>query len=179
MNKLRLSYSLLRLWEQKRFDEVCAYVTKTGEQLTGDAIEQGNAWDQIVQESLKATNKLPKEFGGLELKNALCQEKRVIDIEGFSLVAKPDVVTLEDNKLFEIKTGKFTSGEYSNTMQVPIYLMVFDTVKSGTILHYDQAINEMDWFLIHKTDKLMEEAKNYVLKNGNEIKSYLEGQGII
>lgn len=179
MNKLRLSYTLLRLWEQGKKDDVCAYVTKTSEELTGDAIEQGKAWDQIVAESIKQTGKLPKEFGGLELKDAFCQEKKVIELEDFAIVAKPDIISFTGEDVYEIKTGKFTSGDYANTMQVPIYLFVFDTSKKGIILHYDQAIDQMDWFMIHKTDQLMNEAKDYILKNGNEIKEYLTAQGVI
>ena len=179
MTPLRLSYTLLRLWEQNKLDEVCAYVTKTSDQLVTDAVEQGSAWDKIVQESIEKDGKLPKEFGGMELEGAFCQEKKVLELNDFVLVAKPDIVSFEGEELYEIKTGKFSSGDYANTMQVPIYMMVFDTVKKATILHYDQAIDEMDWFLIHKTEALMEKTKEYVMKNGLAIKKYLEDQGII
>lgn len=179
MTPLRLSYTLLRLWEQGKTDEVCAYVTKTSDQLVTDAVEQGSAWDKIVQESIEKEGKLPKEFGGLALKGAFCQEKKTIELEDFVLVAKPDIVSFTGEELYEIKTGKFSSGDYANTMQVPIYMMVFDTVKKATILHYDQAIDEMDWFLIHKTEELMKNTKDYVLKNGREVRDYLSNQGII
>lgn len=179
MNKLRVSYSLLRLWEQGKKQEAIEYFTKTGKELDGDAIEQGKAWDQIVEESVKTTGKLPQEFGGFELKDAFCQEKKTVEFNDFVVVAKPDLVSFTGEDIYEIKTGKFSSGDYANTMQVPIYLFVFNSAKKGTILHYDQAVNQMDWFLIHRSDTLMDQVKNYITKNGNEIREYFESEGII
>lgn len=179
MNKLRISYSLLRLWEQGKKQEAIEYFTKTGAQLEGDAIEQGNAWDQIIQDEINKKGMLPKEFGGLKLEKAFCQEKKVIEFDGFEVVAKPDLVTFTGEAVYEFKTGKFSSGDYANTMQVPLYLFVFDTAKKGIIIHYDQAVDQTDWFLIHKTDKMIEDVKAYILKNGNEIREYFIKQGII
>lgn len=176
-NMINISYTALRLWDLKRTEELIDMFARTSEELDTEAIVEGRAWDDQVNTSIEQTGKLPKEFGGLDMKGALTKQRVEVKLnDDLLLVTKPDV--LKGSVIYEIKTGKFSSSDYANTMQVPIYLFSIPETKRGIILHYDQAIDKMDWFLLHKTDLLMKQTKDYIFQKGGEIKDFLESQGI-
>lgn len=179
MQKIRLSYSLLRLWDLGKTDDAVAYYFKTADRLESDAIVQGRAWDKIVEEQVKANNKLPEEFGGLKLNKPQTQPKKEIQLDdNFELVIVPDIQ--DGDRIIEIKTGgSYSSSDYARNKQVPIYLYANEDSKMGIILHYDQYIDELDWYAIHKTPRLMEETEKYIYTLGNSFKNYLEKKGLL
>lgn len=170
---------MLRLWDLGKTDEAIDYYFKTGDELDTEPIRQGRAWDRIVEEQIKAENILPREFGGLKLDKPLTQPKKEIKInDDFELVVVPDIK--DGNKIIEIKTGgSYTSSDYARTMQVPIYLYAYEDTDLGLIVHYDQYIDEADWYMIHKSDKLMKETEEYIYTLGKSFKNYLTKKGLL
>lgn len=176
---LRLSYTMLRNWELGNTDEVInIYQGKYTDIDTPEAV-MGKAWDEIVGDTVKDTGKLPEEFGGLEVGDCAVQPKEEIQIDDETqLVVRPDLITPDLSTVIEIKTGKYSSGDYSRTMQLPIYLWAISQAKRGMIIHYDQYTNEHDWFLMHSTDRLKTKAENYVRLGGEQIRQFLIAEGL-
>lgn len=177
---MRISFSLLALWNRGRRDEAVTYFFKLRSD-TNQAMADGLAWDEVVNNTVDATKSLPSEFGGLTLTNPVTQDKREVDFgDGYVLVIKPDVV--EPEIVWEMKTGRRSSIRHGNSMQVPIYMLAYEMLgepkKKGIIVHYDQYLNQTDWFVIFNNQKLMDRTRKWIKKNADEFKAFLIDQGL-
>ena len=174
MNKLRVSFSILKLWQQGRIEDCVNSYFKL-KQLTNPYMEEGKKWDTKVNEHVLKNSCLPQEFGGETLKLPKVQEKWEMDFEGYTLVGVPDIV--DEPTLLEIKTGgSKDSGDYAMDFQIGIYLLLGEllnkNLEKALILHYNQFTKELDRTLIWNTPFERERAKNYILTLSPEIMTF-------
>lgn len=183
MKKIRLSYSLLKLYEQNRFDDLVNYYFKMGEVYDSYQMEEGRAWDKLAMESIEHTGKLPPEFNNIEMLDPKCQHKIVVPWgEDYELVAKLDV--LDANRIFELKTGmSMDSADYCNEKQVGVYILACEMmgtpVEKAYIIHFDQSLKKTDMSLVWKTNELLEETTLWIDSLAPKIRTLLEEKGLI
>lgn len=175
--KLRLSYTLLKLWQQNRVDDAIIYYFKLGK-ITNKYMEEGLKWDKLVNDSVEGHRKLPTAFGGGMLSNPKSQLKLVAQYNTYyDLVGVIDI--LDETILYEIKTGSSKdSADYSLDFQIGIYLLLTDLskieVEKAIILHYDQNRNTLDKTLIWNSIEERKRAKNYIDTLAPDIYEYFK-----
>ena len=181
MKKLRISYTLLSLWHSKRFEDVVNYYIKAPTMVTDQMLE-GSGWDQVIQDEVAKTNCLPKEFGGIKLIDPLCQLKLEVDLDDRNeLVTVPDCV--DSPTWYEFKTGSTSVEQYAHTMQISMYSLVASLLdlplERINIIHYNQYINEAEWYMVYNNKDLKNKAADYILAESENIRAFLESRGIL
>lgn len=185
---VRVSYSTIKKWEgckTNRPEEFVDYYFKLSDnQLSTVAMEEGKAWNDIVDDSLLTDGKFPKEFGGENIQEQFtCRPKLAVFIPpNITLVCEYDV--LASPIIYEFKTGSSKdSAQYIDDVQIGIQFLVAHLlgipIKKAIVKHYDQTFNTYDqsisWFSKEKID----EAMDYVVKSAKEIEEFLVEQGVI
>jgi len=181
MNKLRLSWTLLNLWQQGKVDEAVAFYLKLERKETPEMVK-GKELHKLNEENLKEARKFIKEFGGLELKKPRVEWKIEMNYnELFDLVGVIDAYDEETKTLYEFKTGKMSAISYLNSHQLGIYSLLLQKenkpVKKIMVIRWDG--KKTDWAFKWFYPELIEEAKNFVDSLGPEIYQFFEERGII
>lgn len=177
MDKVRVSYTLLKLWQQGRIDDAIIYYFKMAK-MTNKYMEEGIKWDKLVNESVTAHNALPIEFGGDKLQSPTAQVKWVAEYnEQFDLVGVADVI--DGKTLYEIKTGSSKdSADYSIDFQIGMYLVLARLkeveIEKAMILHYDQNAKTLDKTLIWNSKEERARANNYIDSIAPDIYEYFK-----
>jgi len=181
-SKLRISYSLLKLWEAGRIEDMLAYY-KHLETPTTHYMEEGKAWDKLLTESIINKKELLPEFGGDKLNNPQPQLK--LECKYDDNVTLVGVLDCYDSPtLYEFKAGSSAdSADYSNQMQIPLYLLLLEENKmpadKAFIVHFDQAIKKHDRTLIWNTPAQLVKATIYLRENVPAIYKFFTDEGII
>lgn len=183
MNKLRLSYTLLDLWQRNRIEDAINYYFKTADIPETDALLEGKAWDSIIQHEIEKKSRLPDQFGGMKVaKEFKCQLKITKSISNtFDLVGVLDGYW--KNTIYEFKTGYKSSFEYTNSPQLGIYswlcsLKGIETEKI-IVIRYNQHEGKYDWSQVWVTEEMKDKAKNFVFTVGDAIHSYFISEGLL
>lgn len=143
--------------------------------FTTPAMAEGKWWHEKWKAHTLATGCLPEEFGNAKLVKPQVEVKTVIEIEPWlDLVFVIDC--LDEPIIHEYKTGKQSSEAYAGSMQLGVYA-VGATLKGilatkGIIHHYDQYLKKADNSTVWLTDKLVDEAHNWIITIASEMHSY-------
>ena len=178
--KFRASYTVLSLWASGNWERAIKQYFKLEKFTTpqmADGLKYHKDWCQYISQN----KKLPLEFGGKELANPICEQKKVV-----SLAPWLDLVYIIDcydkPVLHEFKTGKQSSESYASSMQLPIYAVGATysglLVEKAEIYHYDQYLKKCDMSVVWITDKVMNDAYNYILTLSGEMQNYLLVNGL-
>ena len=181
MKKLRLSYTLLTLWEQNNINEAIAYYQHKSTLFT-EAIQDGRIYDQVWQEEIDTKKQVTIGRTIIKFKNPQTQLKiEVPYLDRFMLVGVPD--TIDGDKIFEYKTGTTSSLEYSDGHQLKMYFFLCGLkgidIKTAIVARYNQYKDEADITIFHNTETQRLDAENYIQTLGSEIYFEFEKQGII
>jgi len=173
--KLRVSYSILKLWQQGRVDDMIVSYFKLG-QMYSKAMDEGKQWDEYNNLYVSKHKQLAPEFGGDKLINPTPQVKWVTPYdETCDLVTVIDV--LDAPTLYEVKTGvSKDSGDYCNDFQVAMYLLAAHMqgvdIERAYIIHYNQVTRQTDRSLIWNLSYERKRAKNYIDTLAPEVYNY-------
>lgn len=180
--KLRVSYSLLKLWQKGDYEGAVNYYFKL-DPITSAAMEEGRAWDDLVCNEVNTTKKFPKEWGGEKVANPQTQLKLVVPYsDEVDLVGQLDIY--DDPIIYELKTGSSAdSGDYANDFQISIYFLLCElsglNAEKAIIKHFNQMKQTLDQSMVWKSKNQIEKAKNFVEGYSPEIYQYFEEQGFI
>lgn len=178
--KPRLSFSIIKFWIKKDYEKMVDAFAHL-QQVDTQPMQDGRKFDEEECDYVTKNGRFSERLGGIPLSNPVCQDKWEIEQERYTLVGKPDVY--DDTRIFEIKTGKKNSADYSKTLQLDMYLMMSYFVKKkidlGYYLHYNLKTNIMDWHMVisskEKSKALFEKIDGYC----KDIVTYLETEGLI
>lgn len=181
MNKLRLSHSLIDIFNRDKQDFI-DYITGV-ERVPSDAQIEGTAWDKLIKGCVAKYGKLPAQFGGIEVKHPILDEKWEVDMGDFVLVYKPD---LRDGEtvLYEFKTGKTPLSSYMASWQLPIGLLVAKklgmNIDKGILIKFDQHGygNVGEWFQINNNEKLYLKTEGYLMTKADEIAEFMKNNNL-
>ncbi len=180
MNKLRASYSLLELWKSGNWERAVKYYFKLEDFVT-PAMADGRRFHEQWDKHISQFKTLPPEFGGKKLINPFPEVKKVVQInEWLELVGKIDCV--DAPTIYEFKTGKQTSEAYASSKQTGVYAYLATIagifVDRAEIYHYDQYDKKFDMSFVWLTDKILEEAEDYVVTLAAEIHTYFQDNNL-
>ena len=181
MKKLRLSYTLLSLWEKGRVDDAVRYYKKIPMEMT-EAMIQGKEWDKKNSESIEKNKKFIKEFGDWKLQNPKAQLKLEISYnEMLDLVIVPDCV--DGDILYEHKTGKRSATSYLSDKQLGVYalgLKLSDIpIRQAYLIRFNQHTNKTDWAKKIIGDWVFDDTDNYIQTLAPEIHKHFSDINIL
>lgn len=172
--KFRASFSVLSQWADGNWERAVKSYFKL-EQFTTPAMAMGKEWHEKWAQHTNATGCLPVEFGGAKLKKPITELKTVVSLDDWlDLVFIIDC--LDEPDIHEYKTGKQSSEAYANTKQLGVYAVGATLkgylVKRGIIHHYDQYTKKTDTSIVWLTDKLIDDAHNWIFTIAGEMHDY-------
>lgn len=162
--KIRLSYTILKLWEQSRVKEIADLVI--GKEIEkNEDMKRGFDFDLMVQETVKKEKRLPKELGGLKLNNPQVQKK--IEVPYNELADLVGVYDIYDEPIiYEIKSSKFSSSDFLNDYQLDFYLLLAELsklkVEKAILYRYDYLEKDYDKAILYNNKRSINEIKNRI-----------------
>lgn len=180
MNKLRASYSLLEMWASGNWERAVKYYFKLEDFVT-PAMADGRKFHEDWNKEIEKTGRLPECFGAKPLVRPFPEVKKVVQLaDWIELVGKIDCI--DAPVIYEFKTGKQSSESYASSKQTGVYAVLATRsnifVDRAEIYHYDQYLKKFDMSVVWLTDKVLEEAEDWVLTLGAEIHAYFEENGL-
>lgn len=182
-NKFRASFTVCNLWYQKKIDDAIKAYFKIDTFIPKEWII-GKEYHELWQKHIERTGKLPDELGGNQLKNAMCEEKIVIDgkeisefAEFMEVVFVPDCVDMGDLVIQEFKTGVASSSGYARGWQGILYGYLMHVkgfpIKKVRIIHYNQYTKETEVSVVWITNKTNMMAKEWLITMASDMHAYL------
>jgi hypothetical protein len=173
-NKFRASYSILEMWQCGNWDMAIGQYFKLKKFQT-EAMTAGQDIHKLWEKEVTETKKLPAVFGGKELIAPKPEFKTVVPIHDWlDLVGVIDI--LDEPTIYEFKSGKTSSEVHSNSMQTGIYGVLATyagiLVNKAEIYHLDQYSGKTDMSIVWLTDKLLQEASDWIETYACEMHNY-------
>jgi hypothetical protein len=174
MTKFRASYSLLKVWESGDYERAVKSYFRL-EDFTTPAMAEGKAQHEKWAAEIEANKKLPQVFGGKVLKNPIIEKYTKVSIKDWlELSGKLDC--LDEDTVYEFKTGKQSSEVYASDKQVGVYGVLCTLsrvmVRKGEIYHYDQYRRQADMSISWITDKMLKDSLDWIETLSSEIHNY-------
>lgn len=183
MNKIRLSYTLLSLWDRGDIDQAVKTYFHMDTPTT-EAMEDGKRIHEEIAEHIDSEGRFPDWFFGKELIMPETEKEIVVNYnEMFDLKCYIDCVDHGDNTGYEYKTGKSNSLSHLRTWQVPIYFLIAELggvkLDKMFLIHYNQHEDTRDFAIMHNTPQKREMARNIIDSIGPEIHKYFSDEGLL
>ena len=182
MKKIRLSHSLISLWEKSDIQGAVDMYFHLNRKETPQ-MSEGKRFHEEIAENIKTYNTLPDymEFKGKFLTpkpefeitvpyNEICDIKGVFDC-------------LDEPNLYEFKTGVSDSLEWARTGQIPLYFLICEianiNVDFAYLIRHNQYEKKTDYAIIHNSERLREKARNIIDSVAPEIHKFFSESGLI
>lgn len=174
MGKLRCSYSLLNAWSTGHQQEAISNYLhleqeKTPQQIHG--LDVHKAWQDEIMKNKKMT------FGKSKFtfKNPIVEKEIIKDYNDRWLV-KGYVDCIDNDLIYEFKTGVTSSAQYSNTFQIPFYFMLCElagiTISRAVIIREDND-QTVDISYVWNHKEMVEDTRNWVESITPEVENYM------
>lgn len=175
--KFRASYSVLRLWEESRWEEAIKLYFHM-DRWTSEAMADGKNWHEKWAEEIKKTKCKPAIFGGDKLKDPIVEQKIVVPVyDWLDLSFIMDLY--DDGVLTDWKTGVTNSQDYARMPQIPVYavgcLLANMPIKRAEIYAFNQHArpeNAISYSFRNITDNVIKEGFDYIETFGTEMFNY-------
>jgi len=173
----RTSYSILNAWSRGNYSDAIDMFFKKEKEMTSymkDGIDFHKKWEYVINQ----TKQLPKELDNKEtkLKNPQCELKLEMPInDKIEFVGVIDC--LDEDTLYEFKSGSMSSADYANGLQVDCYAYLLSkngfNPTRGIYIHYDQYVNKTDKSLVYLTENRKQKAKKWIEEQSESMYNYL------
>lgn len=181
MNKIRVSYSALKNWEQGRWQDVINHMLHKVDQQPTAQMQDGTKFHQEWADYINRYKRLPEIFGPKQLKDPKTEIRLVSNIEEW-LDLSGVIDCLDEKTIYEFKTGIKTSEGYASLMQTRVYGLLCSLnqkeIDRAVIKHYNQYTKESDSSIVWITDRAISHARDWVVTIGSEIYSYFQENGL-
>jgi hypothetical protein len=142
---------------------------------------EGKEWHDKWEKEVKKTGCLPTLFGGRKLDTFKCEVKKVVELAPWlDYVFVADLV--EGSNVHDYKTGVDDSARWVSTKQLGCYAvgLTFDKIfiNRGYIHHFNQYTKKVDSSSIWITDKVLEDAHNWIITLSSEAHEYLTNNNL-
>ncbi len=179
-SRLRVSYSLLTLWERGQTDLATALYLHQ-DMPTTKAMDDGKRIHQEIEKYIGQYQKLPKFLGAsLPLTNPQPEQKIIVSYNSrWDLSAIIDCI--DDDFFIEFKTGTTPAFYYTRKYQSPFYFLALELNKTprdkSFLVKYNQHNQKSEVILIWKSK--IAEVRNYIDTLAPEIEEFFIEKGII
>lgn len=180
--KFRASYSILNSWSKGYAEDAIAMYFKLEREPNKymiDGLRHHKSWESYILKN----KKLHPQLSSLNktLTNPQCELKLEMPInEYIDFVGVIDC--LDEDTLYEFKTGIKHSSDYANTYQADLYSVLLKhhgyTPEKAIYIHFDQYSKETDSAMVWLTDKRRENALEWLVKTATEMNEYLQSNGL-
>ena len=171
MKKLRISHTLLHLWEQNRVNEAIAFYLKKETPKTPQ-MELGIKVHKEIEEAVKRDGKI--KVGNTSFVFTAPKVEHKVEAEyldRFEIVGVYDV--LDEPRLIDWKTGTTSSMDHAGGYQMPMYF--FLAKLKGIRIDYAQLVHingSVDITVVLNSPHQVERGKNYIDSLGYDIWEY-------
>lgn len=174
-NKFRASFSVLRLWEQGRYEDAVRAYFKL-EQRVSESMVMGKQYHEDWAEEIRNNNCLPEVFGSHKLKSPIVEKYMTAEIfDWLTLSGLMDCY--DDGVIYEFKTGISSAMDYARTMQIAVYGVLATLnelpITQARIYRYDQYNKQCDMVMVWITDEVIEKGFKWIEANASEMFNYL------
>jgi len=175
MKILKLSYTIISLWQQGRYEEAIGiYVGKPF--VSTPAMDLGKLYDEKWNKYILETNELPKELGGGLLDNPQVQKKYQVILplsEEYEILLRgvPDLT--EPTMITDFKCGRTEANQYVGKQQLDYYSLFKPEAKVGRYLCFNPYLNTLTVGIKFLSEETRENAINDIITTGGEILQYL------
>lgn len=180
--RIRLSYTILDLWGRGNPDAVVQTYFHLPRE-SSPAMEAGKQIHNEIAEHIEKTKKFPEYLRvkyPLELPKP--EQELIVRYNDF-FDLKCYIDCLDNDTIFEFKTGTTDSLEWARTDQIPLYFLICELsgipVKRAFLIHYNQYTDKADFCIIHNTKDLIERARNLVDSVGPDILQFFLEKGLL
>ena len=186
MSKLRLSYSLLSMWERGDIQgavDVFAWESMGIESKGTPQMETGKKYHDEISRHIDTYNCLP-DYMATQLSFTIPKTEYLVTVpynELCDLGGRFDCI--EEPILYEWKTGVSDSLEWARTWQLPIYFLICELagikVDLAYLVRHNQYEKKSDFCIVHNSKRLRDKARNIIDSLAPEIVDYFKEQGLI
>lgn len=174
--KFRASYSVLRLWEESRWEEAIKLYFHM-DRWTSEAQADGKKFHEDWAEEIRRTNCKPAIFGGKKLVKPIVEKKIIVNIHDWlDLSFVMDLY--DEGVLTDWKTGVTNSQDYVRMPQIPVYavgcLLADMPIKKAEIYAFNQhaTFEPVSYSFRNITDKVIAEGFEYIETFATEMHNY-------
>lgn len=176
-NKFRASYSVLRLWEQGRWQEAIKMYFKL-DRYTTEQMAEGKKYHEEWKAETELTNCLPAIFNGQKLIEPIIEQKMTVQVyDWLDLVGIIDCYDKGTATIYEYKTGISNSQEYARTAQISLYgvlaLVAKLPVEKAEIHHFNQYDKTADMFMVWMTEAVIKYGFEWLNTHASDMHNYL------
>lgn len=177
--KLRTSFTLMNKWESGNYQECVEMYFRLGQRTTR-AMAEGKKYHEEWQIETNKTGNLPEVFGSTKLVKPETEKVIIVPIYDW-LDLKVIIDCLDAPTIHEYKTGTASPEQYARSNQAGVYAMACIMNK----IYVDKAIyhrlnqhknvgdpDRVQTSTVWLTDKLVDDAQNYVITISSEIHKY-------
>ena len=185
MAKIRLSYSLISLWERGDMEGAVSTYFHLDRPVSRQMTE-GKEIHEDIAKTIDETGAFPK-YLNFDYQLLIPETEKAVTVpynELCDLKAIFDCYSIPD--LFEFKTGVSDSLVWSRTFQVPLYFLIAeldgipeDMMEKAYIIRYNQYNKTSDYTVVHNTKEQRDKARNVVDSVVYPIWKYFSDEGLI
>lgn len=163
-------------------DEAVSCYFRLKQSHISPALEDGRRIHEEVEEHIKIHSAFPSYLPNLTLLKPETEKKVIVPYnELFDVCGVFDV--LDQDTLYELKTGVSDSLEWAGTLQVPFYFMIASIAKipltRAYMIHYNQYEKTNDWCIIYNNYTAIKKAINLIDSVAPEIYTFFDKEGFI
>lgn len=176
--RLKLSYSLINLWQRGDTNGVIEALHGHWQE-PNEAMKFGIQKHKEWENEVNATGCMPEVFGGKELENPKTEQYYKEQLADWLWLS--GVVDLEYGKngenIVDYKTGKGGAGAYANSLQAGCYSLLRPNAKRFTFKHFNQYDGKTSSSVVFLTDALRAESFDKIFSIACDIRATLETLG--
>lgn len=174
--RLKLSYSLMAMWERGEQSAVIEALHghwRQPNEYMKFGIQMHEEWEREVKE----TGMLPTVFGSGALREPQTELYKVIQLADWLWLS--GIVDLKDGTtLCDYKTGRGTASSYTNSMQHGVYKVLHPEATLFRYLCWNQYTNTVTTSMVHLTDNLYTMTLDRILTIACDIRATMENMGM-
>lgn len=179
--KFRASFSILNSWSKGYAQDAIDMYFKVDREPNVymiDGLKHHKSWEEYITKNKKLHPQLSTT--NKALKDPKCELKLVMPInDHIDFVGVVDC--LDEDILYEFKTGSRQSSDYANGNQIDLYSILLKhhgyNPEKGIYIHFDQYSKETDSAMVWLTENRRTEALEWLIKNAEEMHEYLTVNG--
>lgn len=175
MITIKLSYSILRAWEQYQYEQAVAYYLGKPVPAT-PAMELGKAYDELWTKHIIANNTLPDELGGGRLLNPQPQTKyqKLLPLnDEYQILFRGVPDCPDEHTIYEFKCGMTEATQYLDGWQADAYKLLYPHANIAKYLCYNPYFNKHTVGIKFLGRASGEYALNKIYSLGTELIDYL------
>ena len=176
--KIKVSYTILNAWAQGRYEDAIKYFFRL-DVIQTPAMLEGQKYHKAWEEEIKKTKKLPEVFGAKQLINPSPEQYIKVNINDW-LILSGKIDCYDKPTIYEFKTGIQTSEDVARSKQPGVYAVLSTLNKQyadrAEIHCFNQKVknDNKSMSIVYLTDKVLEDALNWIETLSGEIRNYLE-----